>query len=87
MHAPSPRDLPADHRRALDLLARSRDGCPEALFLAHGFDAALIEALVAAGHVTVDTRNMRAGGRVVPVRRITITAAGRVVIGASRIEA
>jgi hypothetical protein len=26
-----------EHCRALDLLAGSRDGCPEALFLAHGF--------------------------------------------------
>jgi hypothetical protein len=75
-----PAKLGPDHRHALDLLAGSRDGCPEALFLAHGFTAAMIEALVAAGHVTVDTRNMRAGGRVVPVRRLRITDAGRQAI-------
>jgi hypothetical protein len=49
--------------------------------LAHGFDTNLIEALVAAGHVTADTRKMRPGGRVVPVRRLRITLAGRLVVG------
>jgi hypothetical protein len=71
----------SEHGRALDLLAGSRDGCPEALFLAHGFTAALIEILLDAGHITVATTVMRAGGRVVPVRRLRITLAGRLVIG------
>jgi hypothetical protein len=54
-----PAKLDPDHRRALHLLASSRDGCPEALFLAHGFTAALIEPLMAAGHVTAATAHMR----------------------------
>jgi hypothetical protein len=29
--------LTAEQRRALTLLSSTRDGCPEALFLAHGF--------------------------------------------------
>jgi hypothetical protein len=83
MDAPPPRKptLDADQRRALTLLASSADGCPEALFLAHGFRAELIEALVAAGHVTVDTRHVLAAGRVVAVRRLRITDAGRRALG------
>jgi hypothetical protein len=58
--------LKADHRRALALLAGSRDGCTEALFLAHGFTAKLIEAPGAAGHVTVATTHMRWAARYSP---------------------
>jgi hypothetical protein len=83
MHAPSPRkpSLNADQRRALRLLASSPDGCPEALFLAHGFTANLVEALITAGFVAAETRHMRAGGRVVVVQRLQITDAGRQAIG------
>lgn len=80
-HADQAHELDPEHRRALDLLAGSRNGCPEALFLAHGFTAGLINGLVTAGHVTVETRAMRAGGRVVPVRRLRITLEGRLVVG------
>jgi hypothetical protein len=31
------RNAPATRRRALELLAGSRDGCTEAIMLAHGF--------------------------------------------------
>jgi hypothetical protein len=31
------RNAPATRRRALELLASSRDGCTEAIMLAHGF--------------------------------------------------
>ena len=72
--------LSSDHRRALGLLASLIDGYWEALFLAHGVTAALIEALVAAGHVTVDAPKMHANGRVVVVRRLRITEAGRQVL-------
>jgi hypothetical protein len=37
-----------ERHRALDLLASSRDGCPEALFLAHVFNEASIIALITA---------------------------------------
>jgi hypothetical protein len=61
MHAPSPRKptLDADQRRALRLLAAAANGYPEALFLAHGFTANLVEALIAAGLVTTNTRRHR----------------------------
>jgi hypothetical protein len=82
MHAPPSRNpaLSADHRGALTLLAGSRDGCPEALMLAHGFTTKQIEELVGTGHAVVDARNMRAGGRMVAVRRLRITAAGRLAL-------
>jgi hypothetical protein len=72
--------LDADTRRALFLLASSVDGCPEALFQAHGFTPKLIQALVRAGHVALATSHVRAGGRVIAVRRLRITDAGRHVI-------
>ena len=40
---PSPRRSPKpDRRRALELLAASRDGCAEAIMLAHGFTVELM---------------------------------------------
>jgi hypothetical protein len=79
MHTPSPRKpaQTADRRRALALLAGSRDGCPEALFLAHGFTTELIEALVAVGLVVTKREALIAGGRTIQVTRLHITAAGR----------
>jgi hypothetical protein len=38
-----------DRRRALELLASCRDGCTEALMLAHGFTVAQMVELVRAG--------------------------------------
>jgi hypothetical protein len=83
-----PATLDPDHKRTLQLLAGSRDGsAPEALLIAaHAVTEDLIVAIVEAGHVTISTTHMRAGGKVVPVRRITITAAGQVAIVASRID-
>jgi hypothetical protein len=40
----SKRNPPATRRRALELLAGSRDGCTEAIMLAHGFPIASLEA-------------------------------------------
>jgi hypothetical protein len=84
MHAPPPRKpvLTAEHYRALALLASSRVGYPEALFLAHGFTAKLIEALVAAALVVVDSQSIRAGGRVMVAQRLRITGAGRQALDA-----
>jgi hypothetical protein len=42
--------LKPDRRRALELLASCRDGCTEALMIAHGFTIAqMVEPLVRAG--------------------------------------
>jgi hypothetical protein len=43
------RNPPATRRRALELLAGSRDGCTEAIMLAHGFTAEMLVDLVRAG--------------------------------------
>jgi hypothetical protein len=43
------RSPPGTRRRALELLAGSRDGVPEALMLAHGFSIELLVELVRAG--------------------------------------
>src|SRR5206468_1150658 len=48
---PSRRAKP-DRRRALELLASCRDGCTEAIMLAHGFTIEQMVELVRAGLVT-----------------------------------
>jgi hypothetical protein len=58
------------------MLVDSPDGVSEALLLAHGVKPILIIALIEAGLVTAETRNVLAGGKMVEVRRIMLTAAG-----------
>jgi hypothetical protein len=79
MMSPAPQNAPltADQRRALAFLARSTDGCPEALMLAHGFPSPLLAHLIGVGFVAAESREMHAGKRVLTVRRLRITEAGR----------
>jgi hypothetical protein len=42
------RNPPATRRRALELLAGGRDGCTEAVMLAHGFTVGMMVELVKA---------------------------------------
>jgi hypothetical protein len=50
---PRPRHRPKpDRRRALELLASCRDGCTEAMMLAHGFTIDMMVELVNAGLAT-----------------------------------
>jgi hypothetical protein len=52
MSTPRPRrhrDSKPDRRRALELLASCRDGCTEAIMIAHGFTVAQMVELVRAG--------------------------------------
>ena len=58
-------------RRALELFAASRDGCSEAIMLAHGFE------LVRAGLASAKAERIVAGGRTVEVATVRITEAGR----------
>jgi hypothetical protein len=53
---------PATCRRALELLAASRDGCTEAIMLAHGFTIPQMVELVRAGLVRARTERVHAGG-------------------------
>jgi hypothetical protein len=66
-----------DRRRALELLAASRDGCTEALMLAHGFTIPQMVELVRAGLATATAERVVAGSRKLEVARVKITEAGR----------
>jgi hypothetical protein len=48
-HGARKRVPPATRRRALELLASSRDGATEAIMLAHGFTLEMLVELVRAG--------------------------------------
>jgi hypothetical protein len=64
-------------RRALELLAASRDGCTEAVMLAHGFKTEMLVEMVRAGFASVATERVVAGGLKMEVARLRITEAGR----------
>jgi hypothetical protein len=64
-HRPKP-----DRRRTLELLAGSRDGCTEAIMLAHGFTVAQMVELINAGLATAKAERVVAGGRAIEVARV-----------------
>jgi hypothetical protein len=66
-----------DRRRALELLAGSRDGYTKAILRAHGFSMDMMVELVKAGLATTKRERMVAGGRQTDVARVRITEAGR----------
>jgi hypothetical protein len=67
----------AARRRALELLAGSRDGVPEALMLAHGFSIELLVELVHAELATASAERRVAGRHPTELTRLRITNAGR----------
>jgi hypothetical protein len=74
-HLPKP-----DRRRALELLAFCRDGCTEAMRVAHGFSVAQMVESVHAGLATATADRVVAGRRTIEVARVRITEAGRRVL-------
>ena len=72
--------LDPGHRRALELLAEFADGCTEAILLAHGFSAELIDELIGVGFAAAKTESLPAGRRQLEITRIRITIAGRVAL-------
>jgi hypothetical protein len=68
-----------DRRRALELLASSRDGCTEAIMIAHGFTVPQMVDLVRSGLATAHTRRVIVARRTVEVAYLKITEAGRQV--------
>jgi hypothetical protein len=66
-----------DRRRALELLASCRDGCAEAIMLAHGFTVAQIVELVRDGLATATAERVVAGNRTIEIARVRITEVGR----------
>jgi len=71
------RNPPATRRRALELLAGSRDGCTEAIMIAHGFTVEQMVELVRAGFATARVERMVAGKDRIEVAPLRITEAGR----------
>jgi hypothetical protein len=70
-----------DRRRALELLASSRDGATEAIMRAHGFTVEQLVELVRAGLATATAERVVAGGRTIEIATVRITDAGRRVLG------
>jgi hypothetical protein len=66
-----------DRRRALELLAASRDGATEAIMRAHGFTVEQMVKLVRDRLATATAERVVAGGRAMEVARVRITEAGR----------
>jgi len=56
---------------------RARDGCTEAIMLAHGFTVPLMVDLCVAGLATATPERIVAGGRTLEVATMQITDAGR----------
>src|ERR1700719_4682197 len=78
MPKPVPRQKPnAERRRALELLAASRDGCTEAVMIAHGFTVPQMVELVRTGLATAHARRAIAGRRTIEIGYMKITEAGR----------
>jgi hypothetical protein len=67
-------------RRALELLARSPDGCTEALMLANGFTVEQMMVLVQSGLASAEPERMVVGPRTIERARVRITEAGRRVL-------
>jgi hypothetical protein len=67
-----------ERRRAFQLLADvGQSGATEAIMLAHGFLAATLAGMVKDGLVTEAIGTVRAGARLMEVRRLRITKAGQ----------
>ena len=66
-----------DRRRALELLASSRDGCTEAIMIAHGFTVSRMVDLVTDGLATAHSHRVIVARRTVEVAYLKITEAGR----------
>jgi hypothetical protein len=66
-----------DRRRALELLASCRDGCTEAIMLAHGFSIDMMVELVNAGLASATAERVIAGGKTIEVARVRTTEPGR----------
>jgi hypothetical protein len=70
--------LKAEQRRALAMLATpGHSGATQPFLIAHGFGGAMISGLVNRGFATLAREKIRAGGNIVHVTKLRITAAGR----------
>jgi hypothetical protein len=70
--------LTAEQCRALAMLGRAGlDGASQTWLMAHGFCVSMIIGLVNNGLATLTREKVRAGSRLIEVRKVRITAAGR----------
>jgi len=67
---------PATRRRALELLAASRDGCTERVMMVHGFSVDILADMVRAKLAAAKIERVMAGGRPTEVVGVRITDAG-----------
>jgi hypothetical protein len=72
-----------DRRRAFELLASCRDGCTEAIMIAHGFTIEQLVELVRAGLATATAERVVVGRRAIEVARVRITEAGRALVNST----
>ena len=79
---PKPPRVGAEQRRALALLAGSRDGVKaELLIHGHGFKRRVLAGLIRRKLTAAEREVAMAGGRAIDIVRIRITAAGRRAVG------
>jgi hypothetical protein len=75
--------LTAEQHRALGMLAHaSLNGASQASLMAHGFCVSMIAGLVKRRFATLTREKVWAGGRLVDVGKVRITAAGRDAVAA-----
>ena len=75
--------LRAEHHRALTFLTTAAvNGATQSFLAAHGFSRAMISGMVNRGLVTLTLERTRAGDKVIEVRKVRITAAGRDALAA-----
>jgi hypothetical protein len=72
--------LSTEERRALDVMARSANGCTTSILFAHGFSSSVVAELISTGLATAKSERMRVGQRPVDVTRVRITDAGRAAL-------
>ena len=79
-----PMMLSPEQRRALAMLATGgRNGETQPFLVAHGFGGAMITGLVNRSLLIRTLEKIRAGGKMIEVAKVRITAAGREVLGES----
>jgi hypothetical protein len=70
--------LSPEQRRALAMLGTpGHNGATQPFLIAHGFRIAMISGLVDRGLATLTREHIRAGGKMIHVTKVRITAAGR----------
>ncbi len=63
------------------LATADRNGATQSLLTAHGFGVSMIAGLVNHGLATLTREQVKAGGKMIEVGRVRITAAGRDALG------